>query len=174
MNATNARRRAFAAAALLALAALLPACGRADLSGPPNLRLGRDECIACGMLINEDRCSSALLLERDGHREHALFDDLGCMLDYEHDHAADIRVITRFAHDHDSRAWAPADAASFLMADPDKLPTPMGSGIVAFATREAAERARERAGGSILSFDQLVPARRAWMESRYGKPEGKP
>ena len=42
----------------LAAASLLAGCDRAPLSGPPELRLGRDECVECGMIINDDRCSS--------------------------------------------------------------------------------------------------------------------
>ena len=37
----------------------LVGCGGDDLSGPPTLRLGSDECAECGMIIGEERCSSS-------------------------------------------------------------------------------------------------------------------
>jgi copper chaperone NosL len=155
---------------LAALLAILPSCERQALTGPPDLRLGRDECAACGMLINEDRCSSALLLRREGVAEHACFDDIGCMLDYEFD-TKGLEVLDRFLHDHPTRRWVNANAAIILYSDPDKVATPMGSGIIAFADRAAAEDAKTKFGGDLLDFAALVPARRAWMQQRYGKPD---
>ena len=47
---------AFALAASLAALATLASCQQTPLTGPPELKLGRQECGDCGMLINEDRC----------------------------------------------------------------------------------------------------------------------
>lgn len=155
-------------------AALLASCGREPLSGPPELRLGRDECVECGMIINEDRCSSALLIEVEGRREHIAFDDIGCMLDYEFENKDTLIVVQGFVHDHATQAWASTDAAAFLFADRERIPTPMGSGIVAFADRSGAETAQAEFGGKIMDYAQLAPARRAWMEALYGKPRSAP
>lgn len=153
-------------------ATFLIGCGREPLSGPPELRLGRDECAECGMIINEDRCSSALLIERDGFREHIAFDDIGCMLDYEFENRGVLVVVQGFVHDHSTQAWVSTDAASFLFAERERIPTPMGSGIIAFTDKAGAERAEQEFGGRILDYTQLAPARRAWMEALYGKPRG--
>lgn len=134
-------------------------CGRATLSGPPELRLGRDECGECGMLISEDRCSSALLVERDGRREHVLYDDIGCMLDAEAE-GLDGEIVERFVHDHATKQWVTARSATLLLADPDALPTPMGSGIVAFASAVSAQEAQAAHGGALLAYEQLPAARR--------------
>ena len=155
--------------AVLAIAIGLSGCDRSQLSGPPELRLGRDECAECGMLINEDRCSSAYLVERGGRRDHALFDDIGCMLDYAHEPPEDVRVIEGFVHDHPTRTWVPAPSAHFLMGPPPRLATPMGSGIWAFADRSQADAAQRDAGGTVLDLQGITSARRAWMEERYGK-----
>lgn len=159
---------------LLALCALLNGCEGASSSGPPNLRLGSKECGACGMLVSEDRCSSAMLVRNQGRHEHLFFDDLGCMLDHERDGMPGVTVIERYAHDYDTRAWVDVNAAHFLYADPKSLKTPMGSGIVAFASKEAAEKALATHGGMISDYARLGEARRAWMEARYGKPRPKP
>ncbi|MFN0059977.1 MAG: nitrous oxide reductase accessory protein NosL [Planctomycetota bacterium] len=134
---------------------VLAGCERRELTGPPVLRLGRDECAECGMMINEERSASALLIERASVREHALFDDLGCMIDYERDRPPDVRILDRFAHDHVSRAWFRTEHAVFLRTTPDKLPTPMGSGIAAFSDRAAAAAAQSTLGGRIVRYDEL-------------------
>jgi copper chaperone NosL len=157
---------------LLSASALLWGCGRDRLSGPPSVALGRDQCAACGMLINEDRCSSAVLIERGGRDEYAHFDDIGCMLDYEHEQGSGLMVRERYLHDYSDRAWITHAQAVFIFTDPDKLPTPMGSGIVAFRDQDRARKALEVHGGELMDYARLVPARRAWMETRYGKPRG--
>ncbi|MDI1290569.1 MAG: nitrous oxide reductase accessory protein NosL [bacterium] len=155
---------------------VLAGCGRSELQGPPELRLGHDECAECGMMINEERCASAAIVEVAGQRRYAMFDDIGCMLDYEHDHRNELRTVDRFLHDHGTKAWIPASTAVVLYAEAGKLQTPMGSGIVAFADAAAAENARVTYGGKLFDYVGLVPARRAWLEARFGEadePEGR-
>lgn len=154
---------------LWACALLINGCGPRTLDGPPDLRLGRDECAECGMLINEDRCSSAFVVEVQDVQEYAMFDDIGCMLDFEHWKQKPGNVIRGYVHDHTSRAWVPAHEAHFVFANPDTLQTPMGSGIVAFGTRAAADECASRHAGEVLNYERLTKARRAWMEARFGK-----
>ncbi|MBX9717904.1 MAG: nitrous oxide reductase accessory protein NosL [Microbacteriaceae bacterium] len=155
---------------MIALAAwLLSACERAPLSGPPDMPLGRHECKACGMLVSEDRCSSALLAESNGRREYFYYDDLGCMLDQIREGLDDSKIIEHFARDYNSRSWFAATDATFLFADPAKMQTPMGSGIVAFSTSSDAEKAKARFGGRMMGYADLAHARREWTEERYGR-----
>lgn len=150
---------------------LLNACGRAPLTGPPELRVGRDECIECGMLVAEDRFSAASLIEQDDERLYVFFDDVGCMLDYEHEKGERIRVLERYVHDHASKAWVAGLDAVFVFADHEKLHTPMGSGIAAFASRPPAQTLADAHAGTLHDFASLAKARREWMWARYGKPE---
>lgn len=154
----------------LLLALLCVGCGRADLAGPPDMKLGRHECVECGMIIQEDRFSSAMLVNRSGRREHLLFDDACCMLDLERSTAEPLGVIARYVRDHPTREWIDADSAVFLFADRERLLTPMGSGIASFRERTDAERAQAEFGGELMDYPALVVARREWMEQRYGKP----
>ncbi|MFN7020588.1 MAG: nitrous oxide reductase accessory protein NosL [Phycisphaerales bacterium] len=147
-------------------------CDSAPLSGPPTLRAGRDECRECGMIISEDRHACAMLVESSGFREHILFDDIGCMLDLERAGPEKRTILERHVHDFVSKSWVPAETASFLFADPGAAPTPMGSGIIAYASRLEAQAGAERTGGVVLDYAGLREARRAWMEQRYGKPGG--
>lgn len=156
-------------AALIVLG--LAACSSEPLTGPPEVKLGRSECAACGMIISEDRCSSALLIEHDGRREYRLFDDIGCMLDDERESGEGRRSIERYVHDHDTRGWIEASRAVYLFTEHDAIATPMGSGIVAYATSESAERSKAAHPGVVHDLDSLAAARRAWMEKHHGKPK---
>lgn len=164
MNANAAKR---AILALLAGLAPLAGCSRSPLTGPPELRLGREECAECGMLVSEDRFSAASLIDRDGERLYVFFDDLGCMLDYER--SADAGALERYVHDHGTRGWVAAESATYLFAGPQALATPMGSGIAALADRAAADRLRAQCGGDLVGFSQAADARAEWMRARYGE-----
>ena len=160
-------------AAMILSVCTLAGCSSNELSGPPDVKLGRQECKECGMLVNEDRCSSALLVEDRGRREYWNFDDIGCMLDAERKHKADVRVIDRFVRDHASRSWTRAENASFVMAHPKTLHTPMGTGIVAFSNRTDAEAAQREYSGEVFNYAGVTRARIAWLEKLFGSVEGK-
>lgn len=158
--------RAALASTLLALAS----CSRPPASVPPELRLGREECDECGMLIHEDRSAAAHLITRDGFREHRFYDDIGCLLDAERGGLEPREILERWVHDHATRDWLDAKNATFVLAEPSRLETPMGSGIAAFAH---AQRAREFAGplaARVLTLGELSQARQDSMEQRFGKP----
>lgn len=152
---------------------VINACSSSELSGPPTIKLGRHECKECGMLVNEDRCSSALLVDDRGRRDYWHFDDIGCMLDAERKHKDDVRVLERFVRDHASREWITVEQATFVMAHPKKLHTPMGTGIVAFSTRSDAEATQREHAGEVHDFAALTRARIAWLEKQFGSLEDK-
>lgn len=153
------------AAALLLVS--LCACGGRDLEGPPELRAGRDECAECGMIIADDRACAAVLVESHGRHEHRLFDDLGCLVDFQDESGDGQRVDEGWSVDHSDGGWVSLDEAHYLLADPRRLMTPMGSGYVAYAELAAAQEACARFGGSVGSFEDLSAARRAWRASLH-------
>lgn len=159
------RFRRMAAACLLIT--LLGACQNEPLSGPPELRLGRHECAVCGMLVSEDRFSTAHLVDDRGRRDYLFYDDIGCMLDAEHEGRTP-PVLERYVHDYATRAWLRAEDAVYVFANPKSLPTPMGSGMVAFTSRTDADRTAEPLNAKVLSYDQLTLARRAYMDKHFG------
>ena len=149
------------------LVALLGACQSSPISGPPKLRLGRHECAVCGMLVSEDRCSTAHLVDDRGRRDYLFYDDIGCMLDAEHEGRTP-QVLERYVHDYTTRAWIRAEDATYVFANPKALPTPMGSGMVAFTTLADAQRTADPLSAKVLSFEQLVLARREYMDKHFG------
>jgi copper chaperone NosL len=130
------------------------------MTGPPELRLGREECAECGMLVSEDRFSAAMLVDRNSETLYLFFDDVGCLLDYEHKQPGDVAVHERYAHDHGDRQWLVAEEAVYVLAGATVLPTPMGSGIAAFASREHAEATAAKLSGEVLDWPALRKARR--------------
>jgi len=166
-------RRTYIALFAALCMAPLPACRRAELSGPPTLRLGHDECAECGMLLSEDRCAGAMLVDTGSGRAHLVFDDLGCLLDYR-DTEGHLAAIEAFVKDYGDRTWLPAADAWFVAGGPDAPQTPMGSGIVAFEAKEAADAQRSRSGGEVMDYPHLVTARLGWHQARQPAPPGTP
>jgi copper chaperone NosL len=129
-----------------ALAVVLAAslgCSARDLSEPPEIAYGLEECVHCRMIISDERHAAAASFPGGGaHR----FDDIGCLLSALEAGAEEPRRI--WVHDARSLAWLDAHSASFVIEGRES--TPMGSGIVAFGSEEAA---RERAGGDGTIYD---------------------
>lgn len=140
--------------AAVSLLALLPACTSRPLDGPPQLRVGRDQCAECGMIISDDRCAAALLIEeKGGYREHELFDDLGCLLDRLKALPTERRVVGVFVRDHADHCWLTASGA-WIVSDTGTH-TPMGSGLVAVGDRAAAERLAGEGKGHVTAGSDL-------------------
>lgn len=158
----------FACVGWLTLAALGVSCAREPLTGPPDQRVGRDSCLECGMLIAEDRCAAAALVERRGRREHVHFDDIGCLLDAMREGAELGTVVEVYVHDYDSKEWIEAADAGYVVAESSAFKTPMGSGIVAFRDEANAEAAAARAGGAATDFAGVSESRDAWRAARRG------
>ncbi|MBL8885180.1 MAG: nitrous oxide reductase accessory protein NosL [Phycisphaerales bacterium] len=154
---------------MLSAACGLCGCGRTELAGPPTIRLGKDECVSCGMIISEGKCSGAMLIETAGDRAHLLFDDLGCLLDYKREQAGKVRVVGIFVHDFGDGGWVESNTATYVFGAEGRVHTPMGSGIIAFGSRERAEARQRESGGELMAFAALAEARRDWMEQRFGK-----
>ncbi|MBS0196151.1 MAG: nitrous oxide reductase accessory protein NosL [Planctomycetes bacterium] len=150
------------------LSSIVPGCAGDDLSGPPRLRLGHDLCAHCGMIVNEDQCSCAILVEAQGRRQHLIFDDIGCMFDYQREHVHESTLLDEFLHDHSARTWVNARFAVFLVGVHVRPETPMGSAIIAFADKGAAEKTRARCGGEVMDAAGAALARRAWLNAKHG------
>jgi len=144
--AINSLRASVAGFALSCASALaLAGCGGADDLGPPEIRFGQDTCHACGMIIEDERYAAAIVrLTPHGGVEREVFDDVGEMLESAPD-TAGAGTVRRYVRDSATRQWLDAGRATFIKAP--GLQTPMGSGIAAYADRDAARGAIEALGG---------------------------
>lgn len=129
------------------LVAVLAGCNRAVV-GPPAIVIDRTACARCGMLVSEVRYAAAA--EIDGAPR--IFDDIGCLL---HDLQASTRPPGRlWFHDAVTGEWIDTPPA-FIRAT--SIRTPMGGGILAFSSIEAARAAAaERRASLIASTDALL------------------
>lgn len=147
------RRQAFGAVSILFAGAILWGCAKVDPDAPPEVTYGVSVCADCGMIISDERYATALVVEDErGRPEALLFDDAGDQIIYERENQTG-KVLARWVHDQQTKAWLPAESAWYMRAK--SLPTPMASGIAAFAQKADAERMAGELDGVLLTFDQL-------------------
>jgi copper chaperone NosL len=138
---------------ILALAGLLgltlAACGgTADADAPPDIRYGRDICIQCGMIINEEKFAAAYTLDDGTER---IFDDLGGLL--LHQRATDDMVDPEhtWVHDFETAEWVEVADAFFVATL--AVNTPMGHSVLAFNDEDAAVAFASDVDGEVIRWD---------------------
>jgi copper chaperone NosL len=138
---------------ILVAAAALAGCAQGNPeAAPPQIRYGEDVCAHCGMIITDPRFAAGYAYEVDrGRYMSVAFDDIGDMLvaTAETDHT----VVERYVHDYLSEAWLDASLAFYVVSR--EMRTPMGSGIVAFESREAAQALADEVKGEVVGWADL-------------------
>lgn len=140
---------------LLATGALLPvvlvSCGGDKASGnePPQIKIGRDACDRCGMIISDERFASGIVDEKG---KALVFDDPGEMVATVQEEGLNGRRV--WVHGYPSLKWMNAEDAVYVVTKAAQ--TPMGSGVFPFDNQaEAAAFANEK-GGDIYTWDELL------------------
>lgn len=113
-------------AAGIALAWLPAGCGGGD-DGPGPVKLGRDACDFCGMILSEIRYAAEIRGGPSGKLYK--FDDVGCAVQFTQRNPWTAEPATKFwAMSHqDGTTWLDARQAAYRQG----LPTPMGYGFAA-------------------------------------------
>lgn len=139
-------------------------CDKEPGDGPPVVRFGQDVCAHCNMIVTDPRSVAASVVLRDGRRQVLVFDDL---LDQVKHHATNPGepVVKRYVSDYATKAWVDAAAAKYVRAE--GVHTPMGSGLLAFATDAAADAAAEQHGGRRIAFEALGSAAQSERGARH-------
>lgn len=142
-----------ASSILAAVVVFAAACAGPDPLAPPEIRYGFDECSHCRMIVSEERHAAAA---RDARGEALRFDDPGCLAAWTL--APGHELERAWVRDGAAGGWIDAAAAGYVR-DP-RIPTPMGSGLLAFASRDDAERQAAESGVErVLSWqDVLAPS----------------
>ena len=139
----------WAAGALCCILGLLTTgCQAPRANQPPQIRYGEETCAFCGMLISEERFAAALTTATG---ETKTFDDIDCLL--HHLAEQDRSTVRAWVHDYGSGRWLEVPRAVFVRSR--EVPTPMGGGLFAFSTREAAEQFARDAHGTVVPFEPL-------------------
>lgn len=124
--------------------ALLP--GDEAETGIPEIRLGRQECARCSMVIADSRFASAW---RDTGGKARRFDDPGCML-LDQIELAPGDGTEYWVSDYRDETLIEATAAVYIISD--AVRSPMAYGIAAFSSQAAADGALADLGGTIANW----------------------
>jgi nitrous oxide reductase accessory protein NosL len=118
----------------------------------PKIHFGQDMCAKCSMIISDERHAGAIGIRKDGRISYLLFDDVGEMLEYDPGESDETKW---FATSGITREWLDAETAVFLHSE--RLLTPMGTGVGAYANLEEASAVQVEFGGEFLTFQELRP-----------------
>ncbi|MDJ0952908.1 MAG: nitrous oxide reductase accessory protein NosL [Acidimicrobiia bacterium] len=146
------KERILTCLAALLLGSLAAGCSDpAEASGPPEISYGRDICVECNMIISEPRFAAAYRLD-DG--EAKVFDGVGELVKHAHRHDEFDRIAFAWAHDYYTEEWILVESAHFVAGE--GVVTPMGHGIVAFATMEDATAFAGEREATVLRWDEVA------------------
>ncbi len=138
----------------VALLVLMLICGltACQTAGPaPVDLLPEDMCSSCKMAVSE-RQYAAEIVNSEG--EAFKFDDIGCLVDYLHEHPKARAGTTIFVIDSESKQWINADSA--VLARSETFKTPMSGGMVAFGSRARADAAAGRVHGKVTTLAEVL------------------
>ena len=102
-----------------------------------------DMCSFCRMAISEKQFAAEMITAEESVLK---FDDVGCLLRYLKARADAPNAAAIYVADSDNKKWLKAEDAFFVRSTTVK--TPMGSGIIAFASAE-------KAGTGSVRFSEL-------------------
>ena len=146
-------------AAMLLIMGLASGCTRE----PQAISYGSDACEFCAMTISDDRYATAVVTAKGRTLK---FDSVECMLQsfMEGEELAGTQIDSWYATSYPSRGvLVEATAVAYLVSD--RLPSPMGAGITAFANRDDAVRMQQEKGGDVMDFAQIETYVRKWSKS---------
>lgn len=149
-------RIAFCGLALLVLWIVSACSGTVSGEEPPVIAYGQDVCNRCGMIIEEPRFAAAYVTPQGDVRH---FDDIGDMVAHHQERGEEVHVF--WVHDYTTEEWLKASEAYFVISE--DLLTPMGSGILAAADQDTANRLAAEWNGESLTFDALLAQAQAGL-----------
>ncbi len=144
-------------AIFLALALALSACA----PEPVPIDFGKDECANCKMRIVQPKYGSELVTKKGKVYK---FDAPECMVAFiiEGKTVAEQEIALALVPDFETEAFIAAEQACYVRSD--KLKSPMGLNIVAFSTKETAEKTKRDLQGSMLSWQEVKDiVKKEWL-----------
>lgn len=134
---------------VMLLSVVLAACGAgSDASGPPDIQYGRDVCVQCGMIINEEKFAAAYTLD-DGTEKS--FDDVGGLVLHQRETGDSLNLDNTWVHDYETVEWVDVQNAYFVATL--SVSTPMGHSILSFSDEERAQAFASSVGGEVVLWD---------------------
>ena len=131
----------------IAMLALLAACAPA----PRPMMYGAEACEQCRMTVSEPGFAARALLETG--KAHA-FDSVECLAAWVGEGAAE-RLHSLWVQDFgDPERWLPAEEAGYVRGG--EVRSPMGGGITAHASLDAARAHAAAHGGEVLEWGRVL------------------
>jgi copper chaperone NosL len=134
----------------IVIALALPACA----VEPQPILLGAEECSHCRMVISDAQFTSQALTTTG---KAFTFDAVECMASWvlAGGGGSGAELHSLWAADFaDPERWIPVEEAVFLRSE--QVRSPMGLGLSAHATAEAADRYRSELGGELLGWSEVL------------------
>lgn len=142
------RRRGAIRELELALALALGVAACAPAAAPPPIRAGM-RCETCGMEIRDPRFACERRAGRSWHR----YDAIECLIRDAGEHAGAQAWLT----DYDATTLHAADSVWVVQG---AFPSPMGGGLAAFLSRDAADRVAAATRGRVDRLAAFAPEAR--------------
>jgi copper chaperone NosL len=102
------------------------------------------------MIISDERFAAAAV---NGAGEALKFDDVGCLIQHEAEHASPKRGTLYWVRNIDGRDWLDARAATFVHSS--RIVSPMNHGLAAFPDAQAALELANDPGSRTLRFSEM-------------------
>jgi copper chaperone NosL len=137
-------------AALPALALLLAACGGA---GPREVRYGQENCDQCRMTISDPRFGAQAVTTKGKARK---FDSVECLASFWLANGGPTGAFEEaWVNDYAKPgSWVRTDSARFLQGGEGH--SPMGLGLMAFASDADAATQQRRTRGRVLTWPEVL------------------
>jgi len=135
---------------LLYLVAIVLFGGCSSKPAPEPIHIGEDVCANCRMAIIEPQFASEIILSSG---EILKFDDLDCLASRSKDTEGSV-IQNMLVQDYLTREWINGDKAVIVRGS--KVQTPMGSGAVAFASREQADKFLAENSGQFVTLQEFL------------------
>lgn len=119
---------------------------------PATVDTRNDSCAHCRMTVSDVRFASQIVAPGE---EPKFFDDIGCLRDYLTGNSA-AKNATAYVADHRTKAWVIAASAAYVRND--KVDTPMGSHLLAYADASSRDADPDGKGAPMTVTDLFGPA----------------
>ncbi len=127
---------------------LLIGCSAPDLNKPPPIKVGRDVCGECGMVITDERFAAGYY-SADGDARK--FDDLGDLVQFMRKQQEAPALV--WVHDYETRQWLSASDATYVVGPEVQGPH---HGIAAFQSPQAAHQFAAPISAKVLTWTDLL------------------
>jgi copper chaperone NosL len=119
---------------------------------PRPIRFGTDECTLCKMIISDQRFGSEIVMATG---KIYTFDSIECMANYLRVGISDTSSVAQLLVVNVLSPGTLIDALSARYLRSEKLPSPMGADLSAYASDDDARKAQASYGGDVLSWEEV-------------------